>query len=458
MIDNDLIQVLWVEDDPKVREAYTNKAEFFGLQLVSFPCWDDAKLALENDYDIWSAIILDAKCKHHRDSADNAVRFLGEALKDIAVMSKEKRWVIPWYVLTGGAESEVSDSITEDRMKWDADWTNNSKKKYYSKNSDDEELYKRIREQSKKSPRLQLRELYYDCYETLAKLNKRASEIILNIFEAMHYPDEHPDFDPVLYYNQLRQILEWNFRNAREYAIIPEMCFTNNMVNLSQCCIYLCGRNATATETHFRFGEYRNKNDYDRIVPPYIENMMFLILNLGNIHSHTSQLSDNEQQELGNFIKNNVINSRYLIFSLALQVCEITLWMSKYVEVHRDVQKNKAMLKIIDNTEQDSNNQEKEIKNNIHTVNISEENDKTQSTQSKKLEDGLYYEGIIVETRNSYGTFLNVKCDLYPFPLPIKNKKKNTTKDCAVRFKAVQEPNRKESSKAFWVADDVHLM
>ena len=102
MYNNDLIQVLWVEDDPGVTETYPLKAESFGLELVPYPCWDDAKVALAKEYDRWAAIILDAKCKFHRESADSAIVFLREALKDIAAISKEKRRVIPWYVLTGG--------------------------------------------------------------------------------------------------------------------------------------------------------------------------------------------------------------------------------------------------------------------------------------------------------------------------------------------------------------------
>ena len=58
----DLVQVLWVEDDPNVTKSYPLKAESFDLELVPYPCWDDAKAALEGDYDRWSAIILDAKC------------------------------------------------------------------------------------------------------------------------------------------------------------------------------------------------------------------------------------------------------------------------------------------------------------------------------------------------------------------------------------------------------------
>ena len=41
--DLELIQVLWVEDDPEVRESYPTEAESKGLQLVSYPCWDEGK-------------------------------------------------------------------------------------------------------------------------------------------------------------------------------------------------------------------------------------------------------------------------------------------------------------------------------------------------------------------------------------------------------------------------------
>ena len=126
----DLIQVLWVEDDPEVTESFPVAAEREGIELVPFLCWDDALEALKKDYDRWSAIVLDAKCKQHRDSTDNAIRFLGEALKDISRLSEKKNRIIPWYILTGGDESFISDSINDDRDAWDSDWTESSHKKY----------------------------------------------------------------------------------------------------------------------------------------------------------------------------------------------------------------------------------------------------------------------------------------------------------------------------------------
>ena len=223
MQDYDLIQVLWVEDDPKVTETYPLKAETFGLELVSFLCWDDAKEALEDDFNRWSAIILDAKCKYHRGSEDNTIVFLREALKDISVICERNGRIIPWYILTGGDDkTDVSDSINDDRMKWDADWTKISNKKYYSKNVDNEVLYERIKLHAQKSPRIQIIEMYRNTYKQLMLLNKDACDDILTILEAMHFPNSHIDFTPRLFYNPIRKALEYVIRLAGENGIIPD--------------------------------------------------------------------------------------------------------------------------------------------------------------------------------------------------------------------------------------------
>ena len=75
------------------------------------------------------------------------------------------------------------------------------------------------------------------------------------------------------------------------------------------------------------------------------------------------------------------------------------------------------------------------------------------SSRSKVLKNGEYFEGVIV----TCGTFLNVKCDLCPFTLQIKSKREEVYEDDTVIFKAVSEPNRSDSTKLFWQADDVHL-
>lgn len=340
MEDYDLIQVLWVEDDPKVTETYPIKAESFGLELVSFPCWDDAKVALETEYDRWAAIILDAKCKFHRDSADSAIVFLREALKDIAAISKDKRRVIPWYVLTGGAESEVSDSINDDRLQWDADWTELNHKKYYSKNVDNESLYERIKSHARKSTRIQIQELYRETFNSLSSLGKEVCDDISVILEAMHFPEAHPNFTPRLFYNPMRKALEGVFRLAGKADIIPNDFFAGGIVNLNQCFMFMIGRDAE--KLGYRYGAYGEK-----IAPRHIQDIMSLIINLGNSNSHSSEsshlteLNEEEIEEYDNHIIALGGNSRLLIFSIALQLCEVTQWMNHYIKKHLDKEKNR---------------------------------------------------------------------------------------------------------------------
>ena len=349
MYNYDLIQVLWVEDDPGVTETYPLKAESFGLELVPYPCWDDAKVALEKEYDRWAAIILDAKCKFHRDSADNAIVFLREALKDIAAICKDKRRVIPWYVLTGGAESEVSDSINDDRLMWDSEWTELQHKKYYSKNVDNEALYERIRSHSQKSTKIQIQDMYREIFEQISSLNNEVCEDISLILETMHFPNAHPDFMPRLFYNPMRKALECVFRLAKVAGIIPEEFFTGGKVNLNQCFMFLIGRDAEVLG-------YRYGNKGEQIVPRHICDMMSLIINLGNCSSHSTEqshpteLSEEEILKYDSHIQYQGVNSKLLLFSIALQFCEIVRWTNQYIAEHPDKDENlKKCVKIPEN-------------------------------------------------------------------------------------------------------------
>lgn len=339
---NDLIKVLWVEDDPEVTNTYPLEAENYDLELVPVCCWDDAKVELENKFDQWSAIILDAKCKYHRGSEDNAIVFLREALDDISTICEREGRIIPWYVLTGGDKSDVSDSINDKRLKWDKDWTDKEKKKYYSKDIDREVLYARIKSHCQKSYRIQIIEMYPNAYKQLMQLNKDVCDDILTILEAMHYPKSHPDFSPRLFYNPMRKALEYVFRSMGEYGVLPEPFFAKGNVNLNQCFMFLIGRDAE------KLG-YRYRGPGDRIVPKYIHDMMSLIINLGNSNSHSmelshlTELSEFEIQKYDNQIKLFGVNSRFLIFSMALQFCEIVQWMNNYIKEHPNKDENLDM-------------------------------------------------------------------------------------------------------------------
>lgn len=456
---NDLIQVLWVEDDPKVIETYPLKAEIIGLQLVQCGCWDEAKAALEDDFDKWSAIILDAKCKFHRDSSDSAIVFLREALKDISTICKAKNRIIPWYILTGGDESEVSDCINDDRLKWDSDWTEKQHKKYYSKNVDNEALYERIKAHAQKSYRIQIQEMYQDIYDQLLKFNTSVCEDILAILEAVHFPCSNPRFTPKYLYNPLRQALEQIFRSLGEADIIPDAFFPKGDVNINQCFMFVIGRPAE---------KIGYKHDTGGIVPRHIQDMMSLIVNLGNAASHSfnpslpTVLSDKEIQKYDNYLKSIGANSKLLIFSIALQFCEILQWMNNYIKNHPDKEENRKKWVKLDGTENTLEDKDE----SIGVVEIHDGNylgGKPISTSSvvvstnKKLIEGVFFEGNIIEVKNQYGTFLNIQCEQCTYPLQIKSKRTKVKVNDRVVFRAVVEPNKNDPNKKYWFADDVFL-
>lgn len=329
----DLIQVLWVEDDPKVTETYPLKAEAYDLELVPFPCWDDAKAALESDYDRWSAIILDAKCKHHRDSKDSAIVFLREALKDISVLSEKKGHIIPWYVLTGGDENEVSDSINDERIKWDGDWTNSTNKKYYSKNVDNEMLYNRIKYHAYKSPRIQIQEMYRNVFEAIEEcgIDDNGYNALEDLLVPIHFPKEIKEEDYNDKFEKAREVLEYIFRSMSAHGILPEW---GKQVNLQWSSCILAGIDA------------KNKNEdiviksKEQVLSPVLKRVIKEMVNIIPAFCH----SDNEEE--GEIKKeeylSSVDDSTYLLKSFALQFCDIILWYRNYLKAHSDSAENKT--------------------------------------------------------------------------------------------------------------------
>ncbi len=131
---NNIIQVLWVEDDPKITIDYPRQADMLeGIELYPFSCWEDAELELDRDYSRWDAIILDAKCRFKRSDADKAKRFLSNVFRQIELLAKSKNRTLPWYVLSGVGEDEIHDLIPLN-IPWDADWEKISNRRFYSKN------------------------------------------------------------------------------------------------------------------------------------------------------------------------------------------------------------------------------------------------------------------------------------------------------------------------------------
>lgn len=331
----DLIQVLWVEDDPKVTETYPLKAENFDLELVPLPCWDDAKAALEADYDRWSAIILDAKCKQHRESADNAIKFLGEALKDISVLSEKNGHIIPWYVLTGGDESEVSDSINDERMQWDKDWTDSENKKYYSKNVDNVKLFRRIRYHAYKSPRIQIQEMYRHVFEAVEEcgIDDNGYNALEDLLVPIHFPKDIKDKDYNDKFEKARTVLEYIFRSMSSHGILPDW---GKQVNLQWSSCLLSGMSAIRKD--------EKGNDVviieckKQILPAVLKETLRGMTRIIPAFCHSDNREEKDVKKEDYLSKVN--DSTLLLKSFAFQISDFILWYRNYLSENNNIELN----------------------------------------------------------------------------------------------------------------------
>lgn len=342
----DLIQVLWVEDDASIIPLFIEDAENFGLQLVPYSCWDDAKEALEGEYDRWSAIILDAKCKHHHNSADDAISFLGEALNGISVKAVQKGRIIPWYILTGGDESEISKSIRDDRMKWDKDWTEmNNGKKYYSKNTDTEALFKRVNSISKeyRSSKLQILEMYSNVFEAIdeCNLDDQAQNELLDLLVPIHFPKLTKENDYNNRFKKARIFLECLLQSMVDHGLLPDW---GDEMNTRWSSLILSGKDATKGKN--RTVVVQNNAPEDPALPIAMTKIFQSMVEILPTDVHKKS-RNNKRTNILDYL-NSVHGSTFLLKSFALQLCDIVLWYRGYLHEHNDIEQNKKRWEIID--------------------------------------------------------------------------------------------------------------
>ncbi len=332
---NDLIKVLWVEDDPDVTSTYPLEAENYDLELVPIGCWDDARVELENKFNQWSAIILDAKCRYHRDSDDNAIVFLREALDDISTICEKKGRIIPWYVLTGGDESEVSDSINDKRLKWDKDWTDSENKKYYSKNVDNEKLFRRIRYHAYKSPRIQIQEMYRHVFEAVEEcgIDDNGYNALEDLLVPIHFPKDIKDKDYNDKFEKARTVLEYIFRSMSLYGILPDW---GKQVNLQWSSCLLSGMSAMRKDD--------KGNDIiiieckKQILPAVLREALRTMTRIipAFCHSDNKEEKDVKKEEY----LSQVDDSTLLLKSFTFQICDFILWYRNYLKDNSDTKLN----------------------------------------------------------------------------------------------------------------------
>lgn len=320
-MDNNQKHVLWVEQNVMVTLDFQSEAKEFGLQLECFNCWDDAFRALEQDFDKWSAIILQPKSKLHPGSYANVNQFLPKAFSDINVTCALKGRNLPWYILTEIDEASIKDLILEDRNRYDHDWP---KASYDSREEAERKaLYKRIKQQTQQAERLQVRSGQYKrVFDALDYLeNHKLSTDVRGLMEDMLVSlmfGSQTDAN----LGRSREVLEYLFSSMIANGLLPQSIKNaSNDVSNGGCSRLLSGLDVTSVP---------NKT-YKCVIPimnPVMSRNIHELLNIGNSYKHAAT------NEKGRALKEymQITGSEFLMHSCALQLCDIIIWYEQEIK------------------------------------------------------------------------------------------------------------------------------
>ena len=167
---------------------------------------------------------------------------------------------------------------------------------------------------------------------------------MISVLSALHFPEENKGFDPVLYYNRLRQMVEYLFRAANKIGLLPDYFIEGGKVNLQGSSLYLDDKPFTpskdSTILSIRYGE-----EGERVFHKNIAGIVKNVLSVTSHHSHTIEIDKEDEEELLAYYLET--RSPNLLFGYALQLCEVIIWFGNYAKSHNDREANLAKCKVV---------------------------------------------------------------------------------------------------------------
>jgi hypothetical protein len=237
MVNNEMTyRVLWVDDDDAIVKGTKQDADEYGIILDHYTNWQDAEVALKNNFDDYSAIILDAFCKIS-PTEDIQEGFIHVVLPSLTSIFGKKNRFIPWYILSAGTMSRFSDTIKIAAYHHQTpEWGQME----YIKDVPDDDLrnsqflYKNIVKVAKEQANNIVLFRHNDVFAYLGKdslIDEQARKLMLSMLGALYFPEEHTNY--VYEGNPLRKVMEYIFRAANKVGLLPKECFERDyQINL----------------------------------------------------------------------------------------------------------------------------------------------------------------------------------------------------------------------------------
>lgn len=319
-------RVLWVDEEPDPFN-FIATGQRFELDIQQYRSWDKAKVLLENRFENISAIVLDGRCVINSGEVPDP-DFLYQVVREMESLFAQHEASIPWYVLSSGDAPDFEKTLQRiakgNRESMEEEWG----RMYYRKGCDLQELCKAIRHAVSYRKDNKVRMLYRDVFRTMdSYFTPDAKQTMLDILKALHFPEESRNFDPVLYYTQLRRILEHLFRAMNRLGVLPDAVMgSSDKVNLANSSLYLAGREVNIGQG--RPIRYGRPGQY--VFPPVVAQIVKSILVVANKNSHTVELDTLGRTVIQDYY--NSLHSNNFLFGYALHLCDVIIWFGRYAQ------------------------------------------------------------------------------------------------------------------------------
>lgn len=201
--------VFWIDEAP--REDFVQRLEKAGMQVYFADNYTDGVQWLSKPANIQrcDAVILDVNCKiRSTDEHESTDSFRDYAYRVMSRCEEDERH-IPWFVFTSatGYDESLLNAIPM------REWT---RRQYYSKYTDQEQLINDIRELTKHSRNVALRERFA---EVLDLCNEETSVRMFDIIRKIDDPRNSTD---TTVFNAMRKLLAYAVCYAREHGLFSD--------------------------------------------------------------------------------------------------------------------------------------------------------------------------------------------------------------------------------------------
>jgi len=203
------IVVFWIDEAP--REDFLIHLHEAGMQVFLADNYVDGVQWLSNTQNmaICDAVVLDVNCKiRHSDEFESTNSFRDYAYRVINRCENENKH-IPWFVFTTGIGCEALLNAIPLR-----EWT---RKQYYKKDSDQQELINDLRELTKHSENIALRERYAGIFDLCE--DEATCARLFDILKKIESPKSTTD---TTLFNTMRKMLAFSVLYGRTHGLFSE--------------------------------------------------------------------------------------------------------------------------------------------------------------------------------------------------------------------------------------------